>query len=599
MSEYAAMPRIRKKRVTNPKDVDDEESLNDGLMSPSDMTSTGDTTSGRANKSRDLDPLYDPNQDDEDEDEDDQLSPRIPKDGRRKRPLDPTYIPGKDDGGEDDDDERLPTGLQRKKRRTLDPTFVPDKDDEGQDIFLDSSKRGKGRATDRGTSKRKATADIGAGNLPTPSKDTPSRPAKMMKTELTPPPRVPVSPALTDPQPDSSDGEGVTKNPWELVNARAQPSHPLVVKAMKVLNKIADDRNRAFFALVKAHQRSRKGYPAQLADNTNDETHTQGKVDSSRKRSKSCDFVVGHSDSGAQVDDTPSIQEDEPDNSVPDLSLERAKRWANAVNVPKGLWNEVEKQLFYRIAMRGFEPLLPKQWHYDFSTLPNPLFAVSGEKATPLINAIRGSEFYAIRSLSVLFSLGGYVRDCNLVHRRPEPIIKRAISKYIRWAVYDAGLHVSSDEIPLYAIGARKRGESTVNAVVKVNRRLQKLADRFRSAYGLASTTKELVATANRAKAKATTMPPLLTGFVISGPVVAILTLNSDPSAAKGQRGSEDSHFICQLDLSEQGQDVWNSLAVAISVMHIRNTMMELAEHDLAGLCRFNADAHVVVDQDL
>lgn len=33
--------------------------------------------------------------------------------------------------------------------------------------------------------------------------------------------------------------------------------------------------------------------------------------------------------------------------------------------------------------------------------------------------------------------------------------------------------------------------------------------------------------------------------------------------------------------------------------MHIRNTMMELAEHDLAGLCRFNADAHVVVDQDL
>jgi hypothetical protein len=116
---------------------------------------------------------------------------------------------------------------------------------------------------------------------------------------------------------------------------------------------------------------------------------------------------VSHSDSAAQVDDTPSNQEDEADNSVPDLSLEREKRWANAVNVPKGLWSEVEKQLFYRIAMRGFEPLLPKQWHYDFSTLPNPLFAVSGEKPAALINAIRGSEFYGKLELSHAICLDG------------------------------------------------------------------------------------------------------------------------------------------------------------------------------------------------
>jgi hypothetical protein len=407
MPEYAARFRIRRKRVTNSKDVDDEESLNDDLMSPSDMTSTEVATSRRANKSRDLDPLYDPNQDEEGPDEDDQFPLRIPKDGRRKRALDQTYTPGKDDAGEDDDDEPLPAGSQRKKRRTLDPAFVPDRDDdEYQDIFLDSSKRGKGRAIDKRTSKRKATSDIGAGNLPTPSKETP-RPAKMMKTERTPPPRVPISPALTDPQPDSSDGEAVTKNPWELVNAKTQPNHPLVVKAMKVLNKIADDRNRAFFALVRAHQRRRKSDPARLADNTNDEAHAQGKADSSRKRNKSFDAVVSHSDSAAQVDDTPSNQEDEADNSVPDLSLEREKRWANAVNVPKGLWSEVEKQLFYRIAMRGFEPLLPKQWHYDFSTLPNPLFAVSGEKPAALINAIRGSEFYGKLELSHAICLDG------------------------------------------------------------------------------------------------------------------------------------------------------------------------------------------------
>ncbi|GIJ86129.1 hypothetical protein Asppvi_005003 [Aspergillus pseudoviridinutans] len=482
MPEYAARLRIRRKPVTNQKDADDE-SLSDDLMSPSDMESTGDATSRRTNKSRDLDPSYDPNQEDEDPDEDDQFSLRISKDGRRKRALDPTYTPSKDDVGEDDDDEELTGGSQRKRRRTLDPAFVPDEyEDDDQDKFLGSLKRAKCRTADKRSSKRKATSDTGVGNLPTPSKATPSRAAKRMKTEPTPPPSVPVSPALADPQPDNSDEDAVTKNPWELVNAKTHPNHPLVLKAMKVLNKIADDRNRAFFALAKAHQRSRKSYPVLLADNTNDEAHTQGKVDPSRKRNQNCDAVVRHSDSAARVGDTLAIQEDEANDSVPDLSLERAKRWANAVNVPKGLWSEVEKQLFYRIAMRGFEPLLPKQWHYDFSTLPNPLFAVSGEKPSPLINAIKGSEFY---------------------------------------------------------------------------------------------------------------------GFVISGPVVAILTLNTDPSAAKGQLGTEDSHFICQLDLSDQGQDVWNSLAVAISVMHIRNTMMELAEHDLAGLCRYNADADVVVDQDL
>lgn len=403
MSEYAAKFRIRRKRVTNPNDVDDEESSNDDLMSPSDMNDTEDATSGRASKSRDLDPLYDPNQDDEGQDEDDPFSLRIPKDGRRKRALDPTYTPGKDDGGEYDDDEQLPTGSLRKKRRTLDPAFVPDKDDDGDhDKFLDSAKRGKGRTTDKPTSKRKATSNIGVGNLPTPSKDTPSRAAKRKKTEPAPPPRAPFSPALTDPdpQPDISDADAVVKNPWELVNARTQPNHPLVLEAMKVLNKIADDRNKAFFALVKAHQRSRKSYPASLADITNEQANTQGQEESSGKRSKSCDAVARHSDAAAPVDDPPAILEDEANESVPDLTLERAKRWANAVNVPKDLWSEVEEQLFRQIAMRGFEPLLPKQWHYDFSTLPNPLFADSGEKPAPLINAIRGSEFYGKFELS-------------------------------------------------------------------------------------------------------------------------------------------------------------------------------------------------------
>lgn len=71
---------------------------------------------------------------------------------------------------------------------------------------------------------------------------------------------------------------------------------------------------------------------------------------------------------------------------------------------------------------------------------------------------------------------------------------------------------------------------------------------------------------------------PLLVGFVICGPIVAILTLDTDPLSPKDFSDSEiGSKFISQFDVGEHGQDVWTSLAVAITTMHIRHTMVRLA----------------------
>lgn len=76
-----------------------------------------------------------------------------------------------------------------------------------------------------------------------------------------------------------------------------------------------------------------------------------------------------------------------------DFSVERARRWAQAVELPPGQWAEAEKDLFFRLSMRGFEPIIPDSWHLDFPTLPGSLFAVEGGPE-PLIQVFSGTEFH-------------------------------------------------------------------------------------------------------------------------------------------------------------------------------------------------------------
>lgn len=76
-----------------------------------------------------------------------------------------------------------------------------------------------------------------------------------------------------------------------------------------------------------------------------------------------------------------------------DFSVERAERWVAAIKLPKGHWAEAEKDLFYRLAMRGFEPLVPSNWQLDFSTLPESLFGHPRDITPPYIDAVGASQF--------------------------------------------------------------------------------------------------------------------------------------------------------------------------------------------------------------
>lgn len=99
---------------------------------------------------------------------------------------------------------------------------------------------------------------------------------------------------------------------------------------------------------------------------------------------------VGGSDSESDVEEY-SIPKSEKDEFTFDYSIEKARRWSGAVSLPKGIWSEGERDLFSRLAMRGFEPLFSKEWHGEFGTLPASLFTEGETDTKPLIHAIKSN----------------------------------------------------------------------------------------------------------------------------------------------------------------------------------------------------------------
>ncbi|KAE8131823.1 hypothetical protein BDV38DRAFT_229803 [Aspergillus pseudotamarii] len=284
------------------------------------------------------------------------------------------------------------------------------------------------------------------------------------------------------------------------------------------------------------------------------------------------------------------------------LSIEKARRWADAIDIPEGLYSEKEKDLFFRLAMRGFEPLIPEQWRPDFPTLPYTLFSNAEGDSGPLIHTFKSSKTYAIRSLAALFSLGGRVRDCRVLKKGPENLIKTTISQYFRWALRDTDIHTRTDAIPVHVTYAQKKGETTLDAVKKLNRRLQLLASRHREALNVAALDGGHGSINLQPNKKddghsgPSPIYPLLIGVIICGPIIAILTLGTD---ILDTPNDTDSKYICQFDLGDAGHDVWNSLAVAITVMKIRETMMRLADNGLAGFVRLPLRTDSTPDVDI
>ena len=175
------------------------------------------------------------------------------------------------------------------------------------------------------------------------------------------------------------------------------------------------------------------------------------------------------------------------------------------------------------------------------------------------------------------------MRDRALSGFRPECTIGRQINTYIKWALTDANIHNRPNSIPLYAVYAMRGSQNSRTALNILNHRLVTLANRYREAWRVRPSVEGV---SEPTTGGATTPTecylhrkfPVITGFLICGPMVAILTLDSSPVSNPDIPPDTAGKFISRFDFGQEGQDVWNALAVAICVIRVRKNMLELIE---------------------
>ena len=175
------------------------------------------------------------------------------------------------------------------------------------------------------------------------------------------------------------------------------------------------------------------------------------------------------------------------------------------------------------------------------------------------------------------------MRDRVLAGLRAEPTIGRYVNNYIKWALTDADVDNRPNSIPTYTIYALRGSQKPRDGISILNRRLVTLANRYRQAWRLEpSVENNSEFPVDDEKELATRYLdrqfPVITGFLICGPMIALMTLNSDPAVEPVFASNASGKFISQFDFSEGGQDVWNALAIAMTVMRLRKTIMELVE---------------------
>ncbi|KAJ4313731.1 hypothetical protein N0V94_006795 [Neodidymelliopsis sp. IMI 364377] len=234
-------------------------------------------------------------------------------------------------------------------------------------------------------------------------------------------------------------------------------------------------------------------------------------------------------------------------------------------------WPEDAIFLFQKIGMRGYEAIMPIEWVDDLPSLPADLFTERVDK--PFIKAALGTHYHAQLALSSLLDVGAYVRDSIITRapqRKPQYQIKRAISKYTRWAMKDGGVEQSWTSLPLFDIVTVGK---SVPASVLESRTLAKLGH----LHELWQSTLAARAASQSFSTAISTMleVPTLYGVAASHTIMAFV---SYVPPTKENR-APTLRLIATFDFGREGYDVWNALAAAIFVIHCRNRMMQLKEH--------------------
>lgn len=169
--------------------------------------------------------------------------------------------------------------------------------------------------------------------------------------------------------------------------------------------------------------------------------------------------------------------------------------------------------------------------------------------------------------------MGPFARDAVLTRapiRTPEYHIRRSVKKYNQWATKDSGVTHIWNNLSLFEIAAYDASVPPDMIEQSMIRKLSKLHGRWNEAFD--TYDEHNSGASNHATAPEET--PTLYGVTASHTVMAFVSY-VPPTEPNGKASLRTIAFF---DFSNEGYDVWNSLAVAIFIVHCRNRMKQLKE---------------------
>jgi len=251
-------------------------------------------------------------------------------------------------------------------------------------------------------------------------------------------------------------------------------------------------------------------------------------------------------------------------------------------------WDDDYITLVQKIALRGYEPLLPSYLKFDYRWLPSELFETDDDG---FIGSVRGSHFKASKALEQLFQLGGHVRDRIEYPSRvsPERQMRRQLRAFNDWVQHDAGI----DQRTAIPVLAFKFQPATTDPAVLINnatKKCRRLAARYREALQV----QRSVELSPEGSEHTQLSYPLPTIYAIIGSEAKLALMAYDPK--KGP--DEVCEPIAFFDFDNVGYDVWNSLAFAIAICHARNVQMDIAQETGIGLKQPDLADHEEDEED-
>ncbi|EON60803.1 hypothetical protein W97_00012 [Coniosporium apollinis CBS 100218] len=254
-------------------------------------------------------------------------------------------------------------------------------------------------------------------------------------------------------------------------------------------------------------------------------------------------------------------------------------------------WTEDAIELVQKFQMRGFEPLMPKSWELDFSTLPSELFTANNEEA--FIKSVVGKDFRATKALNALIGLGPRVRDAletKNPFRPPEQVILRALESYLKWSYDDGGLSFAT--IPILVLEAGSSEMSTEEIGKNMLAKLGNLRDYYADAFRIHSSVESADGSQSfepPSEAFSHELPTLY-GIVMASTLMAFVAYDC-------YTPEPELHMMGMFNYKQSDYDVWNSLAAAILVVHCRNKTMEL-KNDMTSMAELGSAMFTADDPD-